>query len=155
MKMCVIIAHYLPPNPHPRTAGAALTLGADPLLKDETESSLYEACEECEGLHGLVQAKLHVALELGDSTGDKGFSLVGKGPPATGEKPDNSIELSRSVPAASKQEPSIPAKAASSGATEEDARLRHSAAQVWGNCSSTQNLLGCACIPGRLPSKLG
>lgn len=75
-----------------------------------------------------MQAKLHVALELGDSTGDKGFSLVGKGPPATGEKPDNRIELSRSVPAAPKQ-PISPANA-TTGVTEEDARLQHSAAQV-------------------------
>ncbi|CAL8464423.1 g3958 [Coccomyxa elongata] len=75
------------------------------------------------------KAKLHVALELGDSTGDKGFSLVGQGPPATGEKPDNSIELSRSVPAAPLMQPSIPAKNTTI-ATEEDVRLHHSAAQT-------------------------
>ncbi len=94
-----------------------------------------------------MQAKLHVALELGDSTGDKGFSLVGQGPPATGEKPDNSIELSRSVPAAPLVQPSRPAKNTTS-ASEEDVRLQHSAAQVW-HPPSPVRMLGFACISAR------
>ena len=78
--------------------------------------------------HGVlnVQAKLHVALEMGDSTGDKGYSL-GKGPPATGAKPDNSLEMSRSVADAHKHPaPSGTAK----GTANEDSSLQHSAAQV-------------------------
>ncbi|KAK9905089.1 hypothetical protein WJX75_009516 [Coccomyxa subellipsoidea] len=72
------------------------------------------------------KAKLHVALDLGDSTGDAGYSL-GKGPPATGVKPDNSIEMSRSVTDAHKH--TAPSNTAN-GTTKEDSSLQHSAAQT-------------------------
>ena len=92
------------------------------------------------------QAKLHVALEMGDSTGDKGYSL-GKGPPATGVKPDNSIELSRRVADAHK--PHAADKGAN-GTNEEDARLQHSAAQVVTRCLCSI----CACWDARPTSQV-
>lgn len=68
------------------------------------------------------QAKLHIALELGDSTGDKGFTL-GQGPPATGEKPSHGLDRPS---AASHKSASDVARVSSV----QDDPLHHAAAQV-------------------------
>lgn len=95
-----------------------------------------------------MQAKLHVALDLGDSTGDAGYSL-GKGPPATGVKPDNSIEMSRSVTDAHKH--TAPSNTAN-GTTKEDSSLQHSAAQV-AFCGPCGFAASC-CAPSFFPVRI-
>ena len=93
------------------------------------QNSVCPGCHHESAPHGCklsCQAKLHIALDLGDASGDGGYTF-GKGPAAAAGVRNSNGSNSASGPAKEVEMQGLD----SAGKAEEDASLQHSASQVW------------------------
>lgn len=93
------------------------------------QNSFLSICQHESAPHGCklsCQAKLHIALDLGDASGDGGYTF-GKGPAAAAGVRNSTGSNSASGPIKEVEMQGLD----SAGKAEEDASLQHSASQVW------------------------
>jgi hypothetical protein len=91
------------------------------------QNTFCSICHRESAPHGCkssCQAKLHIALDLGDASGDGGYTF-GKGPAAAAGVRNSSNSASGPTKEVEMQ------GLDSAGKAEEDASLQHSASQVW------------------------